>query len=120
MPANNVGVQVFKASITSRETGKNTYNNIKNFAVEVIDQKSEVAIVSVLNHPDIGALKRSIETNLQRKVTIVNPNKINSLQDYNVLVLYQPTAAFKSLFEANRVANLNTWIITGTNTDFAF
>jgi hypothetical protein len=120
LPANNIGVQVFKASITSKESEKNTYNNIKNFAVEVIDQKSEVAIVSAVNHPDIGALKRSIETNLQRKVTIVNPNKISSLLDYNILVLYQPTSEFKSVFEANKNANLNTWIITGTNTDFNF
>lgn len=120
LPADKVGVQVFKASLTSKEAEKNTYNNIKNFAVEVIDQKSEVAIVSTINHPDIGALKRSIETNLQRKVTIVNPNKINSLQDYNVLILYQPTGEFKSVFEANKTANLNTWIVTGTNTDFNF
>jgi len=120
LPANNIGVQVFKASIASKEQEKNTYNNIKNFAVEVIDQKSEVAIVSAINHPDLGALKRSIETNLQRKVTIVNPNKISSLQDYNILVLYQPTSEFKSVFEANKNANLSTWIITGTNTDFNF
>ncbi|WDO12046.1 hypothetical protein MH928_11990 [Flavobacterium sp. WW92] len=120
LPADKVGVQVFKASLTSKEAEKNTYNNIKNFAVEVIDQKSEVAIVSTINHPDIGALKRAIETNLQRKVTIVNPNKINSLQDYNVLILYQPTGEFKSVFEANKTANLNTWIVTGTNTDFNF
>ncbi|MFC6095907.1 hypothetical protein ACFPVY_04550 [Flavobacterium qiangtangense] len=120
LPANNIGVQVFKASITSKEQEKNTYNNIKNFAVEVIDQKSEVAIISAINHPDIGALKRSIETNLQRKVTVVNPNKISSLQDYNILVLYQPTSEFKSVFEANKNASLNTWIITGTNTDFNF
>ncbi|RKS20332.1 hypothetical protein CLV94_2708 [Flavobacterium endophyticum] len=120
LPADKVGVQVFKASLTSKEAEKNTYNNIKNFAVEVIDQKSEVAIVSTINHPDIGALKRAIETNLQRKVTIVNPNKINSLQDYNVLILYQPTGEFKSVFEANKTANMNTWIVTGTNTDFNF
>ncbi|RRJ93381.1 hypothetical protein [Flavobacterium macacae] len=120
LPANNVGVQVFKASISSKESEKNTYNNIKNFAVEVIDQKSEVALISTINHPDLGALKRSIETNQQRKVTILKPNQINSLVDYNVLILYQPTSEFKSIFETNKNANLNTWIITGTNTDFNF
>ena len=120
LPANNVGVQVFKASISSKESEKNTYNNIKNFAVEVIDQKSEVALISAINHPDLGALKRSIETNQQRKVTILKPNQINSLGDYNVLILYQPNSEFKSIFETNKNANLNTWIITGTNTDFNF
>ena len=120
LPANNVGLQVFKASITSKEVEKNTYNNIKNFAVEVIDQKSEIAIVSAINHPDVGALKRSIETNLQRNVTLVKPKDIQSLQDYNVLILYQPTAEFKSVFETNKNVGLNTFIITGNNTDFNF
>lgn len=120
LPANSVGLQVFKASITSGEIEKNMYNNTKNFAVEVIDQKSEIAIVSSISHPDIGALKRAIETNQQRKVTVLKPHEIKSLQDYNVLILYQPSASFKALFEANKNANRNTWIITGTNTDFAF
>ena len=120
LPAEKVGVQVFKATISSSEPEKNTYNNTKNFAVEIIDQKSEIAIVSSINHPDIGALKRAIETNQQRKVTVVKPNQINSLQDYNVLILYQPTSEFKSVFEKNTLANLNTWIITGLHTDFTF
>ncbi|MES2543367.1 MAG: hypothetical protein V4548_00660 [Bacteroidota bacterium] len=118
LPTNNVGLQIFKASISSKEKEKNTYNNAKNFAVEVIDQKSEIAIVSSINHPDIGALKRAIETNVQRKVTLVKPKEINSLQNYNVLILYQPNAEFKSVFENNKSAGINAFIITGTNTDF--
>jgi len=120
LPADKVGLQLFKASITSKETEKNTYNNTKNFAVEVIDQKTSIAIVSAINHPDLGALKRAIESNAQRKVTIVNPNEVKALTDYNVLILYQPTVEFKSVFEANKNAAINTFIITGTNTDFTF
>ncbi len=118
LPANQVGLQIFKASITSSESEKNSYNNTKNFAVEVIDQKTNIAIISELNHPDIGALKRSIETNSQRKVTILKPNEIKSLSDYNVLILYQPSSNFKSVFESNAIAQVNTFIITGTSTDF--
>jgi len=120
LPADKVGLQIFKASISSKEQEKNIYNNTKNFAVEVIEQKTAIAIVSAINHPDIGALKRAIESNAQRKVTVVKPNEIKSLQEYNVLILYQPTAEFKSVFENNRVAGLNTFIITGVNTDFTF
>jgi len=120
LPADKVGLQVFKATISSKEKEKNTYNNTKNFAVEIIDQKTNVAIVSAINHPDIGALKRAIESNAQRKVTIVKPNLINSLQDYNILILYQPTTEFKSVFENNKLAGINTFIITGNNTDFNF
>lgn len=120
LPANKVGLQVFKATITSKEKEKNEYNNTKNFAVEVIDQKTNVAIVSSINHPDIGALKNAIETNFQRKVTIVKPNTISSLQDYNVLILYQPGNEFKAIFDTAKLAGINTFIITGNNTDFTF
>lgn len=120
LPAEKVGLQIFKASITSKEQEKNTYNNVKNFAVEVIDQKTEVALVSDISHPDLGAIKRSIETNAQRKVTLIKPNQINSLQNYNILVLYQPNGTFKSVFEQNKNAKVNTWIITGNATDFNF
>ncbi|HSN48518.1 MAG TPA: hypothetical protein VLR29_07120, partial [Flavobacterium sp.] len=120
LPADKVGLQVFKATVSSNEKEKNTYNNSKNFAVEIIDQKTNVAIVSAINHPDIGALKRAVEINAQRKVTIVKPNSINSLRDFSVLILYQPTTEFKSVFESNKLAGVNTFIITGTNTDFNF
>ncbi|RZJ68803.1 MAG: hypothetical protein EOO45_14635 [Flavobacterium sp.] len=116
--ADKVGVQTFRAVISSSEQEKNKYNNVKNFAVEVIDQRSEVALVSAISHPDLGALKRSIETNQQRKVTILKPSEIKSLQDYNVLILYQPDSSFKALMETNKNAGLNTWVITGTSTDF--
>ena len=46
LPANRVGVGSYKAEIIPLDNEKNTVNNIKNFAVEVIDQKTNVAIVS--------------------------------------------------------------------------
>ena len=120
LPADKTGLQVFKATISSKEKEKNSYNNTKNFAVEVIDQKTNIAIISTINHPDLGALKRAIESNAQRKVTIIKPNEIKSLQDFNVLILYQPTTEFKTIFESNKEARINTFIITGNNTDFNF
>ncbi len=120
LPANSVGLQILKATISSKEQEKNSYNNTKNFAVEVIDQKTEIALIADMVHPDLGAIKRSIETNAQRKVTILKPNQINSLDNYNILVLYQPTVAFKSVYEKNANAKINTWTITGNDTDFNF
>lgn len=120
LPADKTGLQIFNARISSNESEKNTYNNSKKFAVEIINQKTEIAIISSINHPDLGALKRGIETNAQRKVTILKTNKINDLNKYNVLVLFQPNAEFKQVFESNKNLKINTWIITGNNTDFGF
>ncbi len=119
LPANSVGVQMYQATISSKLQEKNTYNNTKKFAVEVIDQKSEVAIISAINHPDISALKRSIEQNSQRNVTLLKPDA-SDLTKYNVLILYQPNATFKTVFDTNKSLQLPTWIITGTQTDYNF
>ncbi|SHL12117.1 hypothetical protein [Flavobacterium xanthum] len=120
LPADKIGLQLFKATISSKEQEKNKYNNTKNFAVEVLDQKTAIALVSAISHPDLGALKRAIESNVQRKVTIVRPNDIKSVQDYTILIFYQPTAEFKTIFENSKMAGINTFIITGNNTDFNF
>jgi len=84
----------------------------------VIDQRSEIALISSINHPDLGAIKSAIESNQQRKVTIIKPNEIKELQNYNVLILYQPTSEFKSVLDRNINLKINTWIITGLNTNF--
>lgn len=118
LPADKVGVHVYKAVITSPEKELNTINNSKNFAVEVIDQRTEIALISSINHPDIGVLKRSIEANSLRKVTIFKPKEINDLNNYNVLILYQPNYEFKSVLEQNKNAKINALTITGLHTDF--
>lgn len=119
LPANSVGLQIYQATVSSKLKEKNTYNNTKKFAVEVIDQKSEVAIISAINHPDISALKRSIEQNSQRNVTLLKPDATD-LTKYNVLILYQPNATFKIVFDSNKNLQLPTWIITGMQTDYTF
>lgn len=118
LEADRVGLQKYKAVISSATKEKNTYNNIKNFAVEVIDQRKEIAIISDISHPDLGAIKRAIESNSQRKVTFLKTNSINDLKKYNLLILYQPSASFRKVFEANKNLKINTFIITGMSTDF--
>lgn len=120
LDASKVGVQVYKAVVSSSENEKNTYNNVKNFAVEIIDQKTEVAIISDITHPDLGALKRAIESNEQHKVSILNTQKIISLSDFDVVVLYQPIQSFQKVFTEIKNADKNYFLITGKHTDFNF
>ncbi|MGK4567968.1 hypothetical protein [Flavobacterium sp. 3HN19-14] len=65
-------------------------------------------------------MKRAIEMNPQRKVTILKPQDVKSLQDYSVLIMYQPTAAFKQVFETAKNAGANMFVVTGLSTDFNF
>lgn len=120
LPATAIGLQVYNVILVSKTKEKNNYNNQKKFAVEVIDQKSEIGLFSAINHPDVGSLKRAIETNMQRKVTVLSPNEIANLEKFTVLIYYQPTVAFKALFSKANSLGLNAFVITGMSTDFTF
>ncbi|CDF79186.1 conserved hypothetical protein [Formosa agariphila KMM 3901] len=121
LPANHVGTSTYKAHLKPLDTEKNTVNNIKNFAVEVIDEQMNIAVISTFYHPDLGMLKKSIESNEQRSVTILKPNEIKSkLNDFNLVILYQPNNQFKFIFDAIKAENKNAFIISGTHTDWFF
>ncbi|WP_100615805.1 vWA domain-containing protein [Confluentibacter citreus] len=121
LPANSVGVSAYKATLEPLNNEKNIVNNTKNFAVEVIDQKTKVALVSDFLHPDLGVLKKSIESNEQREAVFIKPNDIiNQINDFQLFILYQPNNKFKQLFEALDNENKNKMIIVGTKTDIDF
>ena len=120
LPANRVGVRSYKAEIIPLDNEKNTINNVKNFAVEVIDQKTNVAIVSDIIHPDLGALKKSIESNEQRQAVILNSTEfLNQSQDFQLVIAYQPTNNFRSLFNEIDRLKLNKIVVAGTKTNWS-
>ncbi len=118
LPANRVGIQVYKASLVPLSTEKNTINNSRNFAVEVIDQQTKVAIVHSIIHPDLGGLKKSIESNEQRLVTFISPNAFKDrVHDFQLAILYQPDTTFDSVFNVLNTENKNRWVVIGTKTN---
>ncbi|WP_303317643.1 VWA domain-containing protein [Flavivirga abyssicola] len=121
LPANGVGVSSYKATIVPIDYEKNKINNSKNFAVEVIDQKTKIAIVSDFPHPDLGAFKKSIESNEQRSVSFLNSKKIlNQINDFQLIIINQPNYKFKGLFEVLKRDNKNYFTIIGTKSDLNF
>ena len=121
LPSEKVGKHLYTASITPFKKENNVINNTKSFAVEVIDEQSKVGLVYDLLHPDIGMIKRSIETNQQRKVQLIDLNALQSDQkDMDVYILYQPSTKFQSVFKEISESNRNYFIITGTQTDWDF
>lgn len=121
LAANSVGVKSFTAKLHTLPNEKNTINNTKNFAVEVIDQKTKIALVSDFPHPDIGAFKKSIESNEQRSVEIIDPYRIlDKINDFQLVILYQPNNKFKRLYELLDIENKNRFTVIGTKTALNF
>ena len=121
MEASSIGLKTIKVDIGDLKNEKNTVNNHKTIAVEVIDEKTNVAIVSSINHPDIGALKKAIETNEQRSVSIIKPNTtLDELNNIDVFLLYQPDTSFEKIYNYILNKKTNTFIIVGIKTDLNF
>ena len=115
------GLQYYTASISKLNNEKNTKNNSKNFYVEVIDEQTKVLLLTSVLHPDLGALKKAIESNKQRTVEIINiDNFKNDIKDYQLVVLYQPNNKFNKVLTSIKKNNDNYLLITGTNSDWGF
>lgn len=121
LPSTAVGLQRYRASIEPFSEEKNPSNNSKNFAVEVIDEATNVLIVSDIIHPDMGALKKSIESNEQRKVQFLSPSQAAAaLNDYQLVILFQPDRSFSVIYSEIEKLNKNTLTISGLQTDWNF
>lgn len=119
--ATKEGTNFFTSKIEYLENEKNIVNNSKNFSVEVIDKQSEVLIISSFYHPDLGALKKAIESYKQRKVTIkIVDNKNIQLNKYQLVVLYQPNNKFNIIIDQLNSNKSSFMLITGSKTDWLF
>ncbi|WP_037321457.1 hypothetical protein [Salegentibacter sp. Hel_I_6] len=121
LPASSLGVLSYEAEIVKLDNEKNTANNSRSFAVEVIDERSKILLISAIPHPDIGTFKKSIETNEQRQLDIKYVgDDLTNLREYQLIILYQPNSAFTSIFEDLQENNQNYLLISGTETDWNF
>ncbi|MDG1659807.1 MAG: VWA domain-containing protein [Winogradskyella sp.] len=119
--ASNIGIKNYKVEIVPLENEKNKVNNYKNFAIEIIDQKTNIALVAENLHPDLGVLKKAIESNEQRSVSILKPEEfISQSFDFNLVILFSPNNRFNSVYKRILNQKLNTFTIAGSSTDWNF
>tara|TARA_R110002167_G_scaffold114779_3_gene288732 strand:+ start:228 stop:2255 length:2028 start_codon:yes stop_codon:yes gene_type:complete len=115
------GLQYYTASISTLKNEKNIKNNSKSFSVEVINEQTKVLILSSVLHPDIGTLKKSIESNQQRSVDVfMVDNFKGQIEDYKLIILNQVNAKFNTVLSLINQQNSNYLMISGVNTDWNF
>jgi len=121
LSAKNKGLQYYAVKIESLENEENIINNTKTFSVNVIEEKSEILLLTSIVHPDLGMLTKAIESNKQRSVTISSVNNYKgNIFDYQLVILYQPNQKFKSIFQNIQNEKINYFIISGLSTDWNF
>ncbi|WP_298506517.1 vWA domain-containing protein [uncultured Maribacter sp.] len=119
--AKSIGVKSITISVETLKNEKNEFNNKKSAYIEVIDETTKIGLVSSILHPDIGALKKSIEVNEQRQVFIISPNTDkSSLENIDVFILYQPNSSFTQVYDFISKKKVHTLTISGIKTDWRF
>lgn len=119
--ATSVGFKLLEFNLRPLEGERNKQNNSKTESIEVIDEKTNIGIVTSVMHPDIGTLIKTIESNEQRSAVILKPNvPENELAAIDLFILYQPTQEFAPVYRYINRDERNTFTITGPKTDWRF
>jgi hypothetical protein len=117
LKSNRVGLKSLVAQIGGITSEKNLKNNLREFAVEVIDQQTKVAIISNFMHPDLGALKKAIESNEQRTAQILSFSDRGDINEYDLVIIYGVDSDFPALIQELDRFEKNYWIFTGPDPD---
>ena len=84
------GIQQYEIRITEADGEISVRNNVRTFAVEVIDGHQKIAIIAAAPHPDVAALKQAIESNQNYEVTTMLAKDFDGkVGEYSLLILHQ-------------------------------
>lgn len=119
LEASSVGVHRYIVELLPFPEEENVLNNSKEFAIEVVDERTKILLLYETLHPDLGTFKRSIETNEQREVLLQRSGEgpINP-EDHQLIILYEPTSTSSEVLKEIQAKGKNLWIITGLETDW--
>ncbi|GAB4280062.1 MAG: hypothetical protein Kow0068_04220 [Marinilabiliales bacterium] len=121
--ANEKGIQYYQISLKPVEDEITIANNKTVIAINIIDEKQKVLILSNAPHPDIAAIKSAIKTNQNWEAKYLNINDFNEdILSYNLIIMYQLPG--KSRMSANILKQiyqhkLPVLYIIGTGTDIS-
>ncbi|GAA4324158.1 hypothetical protein GCM10023115_53320 [Pontixanthobacter gangjinensis] len=121
LPATSLGVKTYQVELEPVAEEKNTINNLQKFAIEVIDERTSVLILSSIAHPDLGAMKKAIESNEQRTADIKYIRDDNLQPSvYQLIILYQLNNSFNKTVAEILEKKYNYLVITGSKTDWNY
>lgn len=98
LEAGNPGLKHFSVKIEPVQNERNTKNNTAGFVINVLENKQKILILSDGPHPDIGAIKNTLDLQKTYEVSVFTKEPYpTSLSEYNLLVLNQLPNSGKSV-----------------------
>jgi len=100
LDAGEAGLKHFSIKTETVENERNTKNNMAGFVINVLEKKQKILILSDGPHPDIGAIKNTLDLQTTYDVSVFTEEPYPAtLSDYNLLILNQLPTSGKSAAE---------------------
>ncbi len=120
IPITGAGKQSIRIELVPVEGELTILNNTRTIYVDVIDAQKKILLIAASPHPDIKAIKASIEKNEYYKVELAYnlPQKL----DYDLIIAHQYPATNTNAHEKERFTKSNNakWMIIGGSNDYAY
>jgi hypothetical protein len=118
LEAKKTGIIHYKINVSSVAGEATVLNNEKDIFIEVVESKQKVLIVCNSPHPDIAALKNSIESNQNYEVKVKTArDDLKALNEFNLIILHNlPSNAnpVNDLLNSINTNNIPAWFIIGS------
>ena len=123
IPQENTGLQRFRVTLDGLSGEKSYTNNNRDFFIDVIDARQKVLILAGNPHPDIAAIRSSLEKNKNYEVvTSLAKDFDGEIKDFDLAILHQlPTKRNqeRSLLRQIKELEMPTLMIVGSQTNLS-
>jgi hypothetical protein len=120
LKADKSGVQRYKVSVSPVAAEYTLTNNVRDFFIEVIDSRQKVLVLANAPHPDIAAIRQSLQSNENYEVEVKLATEFaGSLKPYSLVILHElPSKSnlAQRIIQELDASQIPTWFIAGNET----
>jgi hypothetical protein len=119
--ANKKGIQKYTISLSPVKNEITAKNNSQAIFIEVLEGKQKILLLANAPHPDLSAIKQSIESNKNYEVKLVLADAFapDQMKNYQLVILHQLPAsenAVQNIIAQLNAQNIPAWFIVGNQT----
>lgn len=122
LEAKEAGLQRYRVALSPVDGEVTEANNVIDIYVDVLDGREKILILSAAPHPDVAALKESIEANDNYEVeSFAIADFDQPVKNYNMVILHSlPSAAegVERILTDLESGNIPVWYITGAQESY--
>lgn len=120
LEANKIGFQQYTVKVTALDKEYTYKNNVASFYIEIIDNRNKVLFIAGAPHPDVTALKTTLEKDENMQVQIANSTQWK--EEYasaDLVIWHEPGVDFSSnTFEKLKTLKKPIFFFIGPNTPY--